>query len=283
MKMSLPDEHSTSAPYKPRVALMGEFSAGKSTLANLLLEQACSPVQTTATQMPPIWYSEGADEICRVTTAGNRETMPHDALSFTPPADTQLIQVRMQAEILGSIDLIDMPGTSDPNLAVQHWDTMLPQVDIVVWCTPANQAWRQSEAALWEQAPDELRQCSLLLVTRMDKIRGDEDKARLLRRVMQEAGTAFGGVLPISLTTALAAPMDESVLERCGATAMLRFLSDALDKVGDMSRPEFKLRDPEPGHAPSPDTPQTAATTPGAVVPRRVVRKAGTSRPRARA
>ena len=37
---------------RPRVALMGEFSAGKSTLSNLLIGKSALPVNVTATQLP---------------------------------------------------------------------------------------------------------------------------------------------------------------------------------------------------------------------------------------
>ena len=42
---------------RPLVALMGEFSAGKSTLSNLLIGKQALPVNVTATQLPPVWMS----------------------------------------------------------------------------------------------------------------------------------------------------------------------------------------------------------------------------------
>ena len=39
---------------KPVIALMGEFSAGKSTLLNLLVGRNILPTQVTATRMPPV-------------------------------------------------------------------------------------------------------------------------------------------------------------------------------------------------------------------------------------
>ena len=45
---------------KPVFGLMGEYSAGKSTLLNLLLNQNALPTKVTATNLPPVWltYSE---------------------------------------------------------------------------------------------------------------------------------------------------------------------------------------------------------------------------------
>ena len=49
------------AQNRPCVALMGEFSAGKSTLSNLLIGTEALPVNVTATQLPPVWLSRGTD------------------------------------------------------------------------------------------------------------------------------------------------------------------------------------------------------------------------------
>ena len=50
----------SQAGQKPRVVLMGEFSAGKSTLSNILLEGAPLPMRVTATRLPPVHISYGA-------------------------------------------------------------------------------------------------------------------------------------------------------------------------------------------------------------------------------
>ena len=52
-------DHTSEPTRKPRVALMGEFSAGKSTLSNLLLDGTPFPVRVTATRLPPVWTSYG--------------------------------------------------------------------------------------------------------------------------------------------------------------------------------------------------------------------------------
>ena len=45
---------------KPRLAIMGEFSSGKSTLCNLLLGARPLLEKVTATQLPPVWLSYGS-------------------------------------------------------------------------------------------------------------------------------------------------------------------------------------------------------------------------------
>ncbi len=279
------------ASRKPRLALMGEFSAGKSTLANLLLGQESSPVQVTATQLPPVWYRLGPPSAQRQPKEGTAEPLPMDDWSACHPDDTQMISVSLDADFLHACDLIDMPGTSDPNMVPDFWDAFLPEVDLVIWCTPANQAWRQSEAALWEQVPPQLWTKSLLLVTRMDKMQTERDRARVLARARHEAGALFRDVLPIALPAALAGREDDAILEATGAAALVRFLCDALEGLvaaGDApAYPADALpvtaAPKEAVTASAPLAARPATPQPGKIVPRRIARaKSRSPRPEAR-
>ena len=105
-----------TSPRKPRIALMGEFSAGKSSLTNLLLGGRPLPVQVTATRLTPVWISHGEEHAEMIDHQGNCETLPVDALRDVSVKDAQLIRVQLPAETLELCDLIDMPGISDPNM-----------------------------------------------------------------------------------------------------------------------------------------------------------------------
>ncbi|KAA8608252.1 dynamin family protein [Salipiger aestuarii] len=263
-------------PRKPRIALMGEFSAGKSTLANLLLEQDSSPVQVTATQLPPIWYTLGTGQAERVLTSGATEPISLTDWATADPANTEMIRVGIEADLLYAVDLVDMPGTSDPCMTTDIWSRVLPLVDMVIWCTPANQAWRQSEAAMWEQVRPELWQSSLLLVTRMDKMQSELDRRRVLSRVRAEAGAMFREVLPIALPAAIAGRNDSEALEDTGAGALMRVLESALDAAGGLcDAAAFPA---------APDTASAAGTTlTRKIVPRRIERRAVPRRERPQA
>lgn len=259
---------------KPRVALMGEFSAGKSTLANLLLGQNSSPVQVTATQLPPVWYQLGTPGARRIGQDGSATPLPADDWSAVSPEDTRMIQAQLDADILQACDLIDLPGTSDPNMAPDFWDAFLPKVDLAIWCTPANQAWRQSEAALWEQVPPQLWTKSLLLITRIDKMQAERDRARVVARVRAEAGALFRDVLPISLTGALAGRDNDDVLEATGAAALVRFLCHALEGLeppAPVETPRATAPTP-PASRSRPAAPSAGSGTEPRIVPRRITR-----------
>ncbi|MGR3794208.1 dynamin family protein [Vannielia sp. SX4] len=212
----------------PRIALLGEFSAGKSTLANVLLGQNVSPVQVTATQMPPIWYSHGQPACTGIRADGSEVAIPGANLTSEVLDGVRAVKVSMETEVLQFCDLIDMPGTSDPNLSMPTWEAMLSVIDGVIWCTPASQAWRQSEAALWEEVGGDLADSSMLLVTRMDKIAEAGNRERILDRVRRETAGNFSNILGISLTEALRAGRDDALLEACGGHAVAQGLMEMI-------------------------------------------------------
>ena len=254
---------------KPCMALMGEFSAGKSTLANLLLGEATSPVQVTATQMPPVRYRHGAPAALRHDPDGSSEPILDGLCRSAAGADH--IEVFRPAPVLERCDLIDMPGTSDPNLTQDFWKTIIPDVDVVIWCSAATQAWRQSEAALWEEMPPGLHDTSILLLTRIDKIRGERDQKRVLQRVRREADGLFHAVLPAALLGAKDAPVES------GYAALLDTVTALLDGIASR-RPRRSTSQPASERPAAASTSASSASssepaaTSGPVIPRRVQR-----------
>jgi len=220
---------------KPTIALLGEFSAGKSTLANVLLGETKSRVRVTATQFPPIWYVHGTGMPVHVAPDGTETDMPDGAIEDMSLQDTRVVRVPLQAGILRHFSLLDMPGSSDPNMSPDIWDALLPMASIVMWCTPATQAWRQSEASIWDRVPDQVKRRSLLLLTRMAKLVTAGDRSKVISRVERETAGQFRSVLPVSLLDALG-PADRQ--DASGMPQVIAALKGIL------------TGSPEPEHAP---------------------------------
>lgn len=225
-----------TAPRKPRIALMGEFSAGKSTLSNLLLGARPLPEKVTATRLSPVWLSHGTEDPYRVDVDGSAEYVSLERLEDIPVDQTRVIRMFMEADILEVCDLIDFPGISDPNMSSSVWERMLTEVDAVLWCTHATQAWRQSEAAVWDTMPDMVRANSVLLITRFDKLTTENDQRRVLKRVKRETDGQFSAVFPISLIQALQAGEDYERWNASGAGPFVNHLIDMIETVADLAK-----------------------------------------------
>ncbi len=216
---------------KPILCLMGEFSAGKSTLSNLLIQTAALPVNVTATQLPPVWISKGNEAPYRVGLDGQEFDIEFERLEEISVEDTAYIRIFHDAELLDHCDLIDMPGISDPNMDAEVWQRVIHHADAVIWCSHATQAWRQSEAAVWSMLPPALYANSFLLLTRMDKILSERDQLRVAKRVGRETVGLFKDMFPISLTRALAADGDAEKWKASGAEDFWAALESLLDEI----------------------------------------------------
>ncbi|MHA3980601.1 dynamin family protein [Halovulum sp. GXIMD14794] len=228
----------------PTLAVMGEFSAGKSTLINLLLGREFLPRKVTATQMPAISLSFGdSQEFVSLGHDGTLSRHPIAGLRTRDPNRDAMISVRLPAPVLGAISLIDTPGISDPALQTEILAGVAGISDAVLWCTHATQAWRQSERATWSKMPAKLKERSVLVVTRADLL-GPDDREKVRKRLLVETGGLFGKILFIATPQAFRAlgAGDRDLWHRSGGAALFEALEVA---VGVALPDPFAVPDPE--------------------------------------
>lgn len=146
-------------------------------------------------------------------------------------------------ELLRSFELVDTPGTSNamsPYNALDQLPRIATHVDIALWCTPAPQAWKDSERRFWLALPKRLRASSLLIVTHIDRIRHDRDLERILERLRRETAGYFRDVVMISAVadhaaasggTPLSAESRETMIDALGAGALWSRLGDSVSAL----------------------------------------------------
>ena len=218
---------------KPVFALMGEFSAGKSTLMNFLLRTQTLPTQVTATQLPPVWFSWGNRAPYVKRHDGSIEVIELDDLESVGVNDAQFIRVFLEADILEAVDLIDTPGISDPKISTDVWQRAVGQANGVLWCTHATQAWRETERATWVSLPERLQHNSLLLITRADAL-NIKDRQKVLRRVNREAGHLFNRSILFSARDAIVArdkTGDAEMWSRSGGGKMIDSFLEITEQI----------------------------------------------------
>lgn len=220
---------------KPVFALMGEFSAGKSTLMNFLLRTQALPTQVTATQLPPVWFSWGKRSAYIKRHDGSTQDITLDELESVGVNDAQFIRIYLEADILEAVDLIDTPGISDPKISTDVWQRAVGQANGVLWCTHSTQAWRETERATWVSLPERLQHKSLLLITRADAL-GAKDRQKVLRRVNREAGHLFNRTILFSARDAIMArdkTGDAELWARSGGGKMVDSFLEITEQIMD--------------------------------------------------
>ena len=259
------------ADHRPVVAFMGEFSAGKSTAINLMLGGPVLPTEITATQLPMVWMTHGEDE---------KSFAVGDDLTLTELAGLDLRRGRLRQfsglrierpdPALDRVELIDTPGISDPTFSGDPLALATGLADAVVWCTPANQAWRQSEVGRWRALPEDLRRRSLLLVTRMDTLGSPRNVEKVRRRLEREAGGEFDAILFLDGRSASGVGRDargsDPAWTASGAAALIEWIGRVEPRRPRSAGPARYAPVPEERHEPA-ASPAPASRKDEAVAP----------------
>ena len=259
---------------KPVFALMGEFSAGKSTLMNFLLRSETLPTQVTATQLPPVWFSWGKPSAYVHRADGSREDIALDQLEAVGVNDAQFVRIFLESDILEAVDLIDTPGISDPKISSDVWRRAVGQANGVLWCTHATQAWRETERATWASLPERLQHNSLLLVTRADVL-APKDRQKVLRRVNREAGHMFNRSILFSARDAINArdkSGDPELWARSGGGKMVDSFLEITEQIMDNRADQLARYQIDASIAPvAPAVPQRPVVSEGRPAPLKLV------------
>lgn len=191
-----------------RIAIVGEFNSGKSSLANLLIRCEVLPTAiVSSTRIPTLLYHSPRQRVFAVQQDGLRKEV-RNAGSISKASISRL-EVGLPSPRLNLLEILDLPGLADPRFDRGMGDLMLDAADVLLWCTVSTQAWKENERVAWDSLPIRLRRCALLLATHRDLVHEAIDTPKLLRRLQKEA-EGFSDIVPVATTTALALLKEES-------------------------------------------------------------------------
>jgi hypothetical protein len=168
----------------PRVILLGERNAGKTSLANLLLDQAVVPDSVVGNTRWPLIMR------CAETISGT-DVARDGTLDLTIGGAPGGFAVGLPNPRLASFDLVDTPGLST---SAQLDGLKLRSTDLLVWCTLATQAWKESERRLWMSMPRRYHRDAILVATHRDHLRGNNDARKVRARLAAETMGCFRSI-----------------------------------------------------------------------------------------
>lgn len=219
-----------SMSVRPRVVLLGENNAGKSSLANLLLGDAIVPDDVIPNTRRPLVlrYAESA-HLSGVTSHG-RFDLTFDNLEQHCTSNLQSLEACIPNAKLTAFDLVDTPGLSMPE---QPCAVELQATDLVLWCTRATQAWKESERRLWMSVPRRYHRDAILVATHSDLLRDEREMRRVHSRLATETAGYFRSIVPVCTSLESedrvgpkrdngAAALDDRIAESLSAIAQRR-------------------------------------------------------------
>jgi hypothetical protein len=196
----------------PRIGLFGEFSAGKSSVVNLLLGRDLLPAAVLSSTRRPTMVRYAPElSIEAIGSDGVRRSVPRETMALSR-ADIGGFEIGTPGPLLRHMELLDTAGFADPYQDSQRTLDIVDGVDICIWCTLATQAWRDSEQKTWLGLPQRLRDRGILVATHADNLTRARDLQRLRARLQREAGDKFAAIVLLAVPDAMRAQGDSDLI-----------------------------------------------------------------------
>lgn len=193
-----------------QIAVIGQFSSGKSTFLNALLGQDILPTGITPITSKVCKICYGEDYILEILYKDGRKVLQNiDFLHKLSRENSQNINhFCLYAPILSlkEINFLDTPGFNSQNSDDTHTTLkILENVDGIIWLTLIDNAGKNSEKALLKEFITHFAQKSLCVLNQKDRLKDEAE----VQTSLEYAKTAFEGifsaVIPISAKLALSA------------------------------------------------------------------------------
>jgi GTP-binding protein EngB required for normal cell division len=223
-----------------RLAIVGEFNAGKSTFINALIGADVAPtgvLPTTATLHHLRW---APDRFARISFAEGHEPPERivaldDVRATLKTLDAgaiRRVELCMPLPFLVRVEILDTPGFNAPD--ARHTAVArdaFEEADAAIWLLDASQPMKQTERAILEEAK-RARLPVQMLVNKADRL-GADDLARVMRSVdeaLAETGLAsWAPPVALSARKALAGKLgDAKALEESGWAAAQALLDERI-------------------------------------------------------
>lgn len=265
-------QRSWSGPL-PCLAVFGEFSAGKSSIINLLLGHDMLPTAVLSSTHRPTYVRHAPNlQFGAIFEDGTRKPISPDAVKTLQREDISYFDIGMPNELLLDIELLDTPGFADPYQDTKRALDVVENVDICIWCTLATQAWRQSERQTWLSLPERFRTNGILVVTHIDTLAHRDEHQRVRSRLEREVRDLFGDIVLLAVPEAMRARQadgqigDPKLWQDSGGKALATALQRAVIQHGKTPKQHARFNDvkeaprAESGVAPTSPAPPAAAS-----------------------
>ena len=209
--------------YPIEIAIVGQFSSGKSTFLNALLSKDILPTGITPVTSKVTYINYGERYEMKVTYLSGKEVfLPINEMESyldqrkSTIKDIKYLTLYAPLELLKTISLVDTPGlNSQSHSDTQTTHKVLQDVGGIIWLSLIDNAGKNSEAVTLEHYMKAFKEKTICLLNQKDKYTS-EQIAQTKAYVEEKFDNYFVQVTPISAKLALEgrANRKEKLLEK---------------------------------------------------------------------
>ncbi len=191
------------------IAVMGEFSSGKSSLVNALFRAKVAPTGVLPTTSTINIFRRGDTPRARVHRRDGTFTLLEEAqiapflhaLDETSAAQIRFVEIERDGEVIKNASIVDTPGLNA--LDAYHEEVareFIDEADAIVWVFSATRGGAASERTMLE----ELERSGRKVVGVLNKVDTltEEERSELLTYLREQLGDVLAALVPLCATDA---------------------------------------------------------------------------------
>ncbi len=191
------------------IAVMGEFSSGKSSLVNALFRAKVAPTGVLPTTSTINIFRRGDTPRARVHRRDGTVTLLDESqiapflhtLDETGAAQIRFVEIERAGEVIKNASIVDTPGLNA--LDAYHEEVareFIDEADAIVWVFSATRGGAASERGMLEELERSGRKV-LGVLNKVDTLTGEE-RSELLNYLQTQLGDVLAALVPLCATEA---------------------------------------------------------------------------------
>nr|QGT50313.1 ATP-binding protein [uncultured Helicobacter sp.] len=217
-----------------KIAIIGQFSSGKSTFLNALLGEEILPSGITPVTAKVCQISYGEEKALEIHYKNGRSIFKHisflNEVSDLENAKISHYQLFLPLELLKTISFLDTPGFNSQNQSdTDTTNAVLEEVDGIIWLTLIDNVGKNSEKMILQEHIKRYASKSLCVLNQKDRLKHQSEIDTSLDYAKKAFAGLFEDVIAISAKNALKAkqaesPLSQTLQEDSNIQAVMDFL-----------------------------------------------------------
>ena len=222
----------TTTPGGP-IVVAGEFEVGKSSVVNALVRRTLIPNDPGFVNRPLVRVRHALNTIVHAELVDGSFLEAGSIAEIVEREDVVVCTLYTPLPGMEAVEIVEIPFSPVSGFDPNHLPIMQGS-SLFIWVTIASQAWRLSEKTVVQGLPDEMRERSVLAITRADKLRSEEDLDRIETRLQKEAAPFFNELVFVqaSARNLTASETNEAGWTVTGGQALFEIATEVIGGLG---------------------------------------------------
>jgi len=234
-KLAFQPWYSSSAqPARQRdtIVVAGEFEVGKSSVVNALLRRNLLPNDPGFLSRPLVKIRHHHTTVISAKLSDGSSIEADCIDDLVERDDVVSCVIHTPLPKMEAVEIVEIPFDPTHGFDPEHHEIMRT-AGLFIWGTIASQAWRLSEKTIIQTLPEEMRERSVLAITRADKLISSNDLDLIERRLQKEAAPFFNELVFMQASTKnlTASETSEAGWRETGGYTLFEVASDVIGEL----------------------------------------------------